>query len=229
MQQQEQKKKKLKKSYAELLEEFMSTKKRIAVVYIPLLCEALKDENPDMKYTDIKDKIVYDAEQQGWDKQYILRCLPSWLVEDDPRHKLAVKNWEKRHANQIKESYKKFDLYTKQTPEPPEPKESYEHEDLDLEGGRLAIYGEKGKLISQQKGDITYHTARLFEALTEIDHLPHKDEDLILDYVKPTRQYRKSLILELDEQSRKTVWNALGAVEAVIQDTLDLLEEEQKK
>ena len=79
------------------------------------------------------------------------------------------------------------------------------------------------------KGSITYYAAGLFKALTEATHMPHDSEDLTVDYIKPSRQFRKSLVLELDEQSRTSVWNYLGSTDAALQDMLDLLEDEMKK
>lgn len=199
---------------------------------------------------NIRDKVLRDwsyesggrySEDNIWSDRTIERWFPDWLRDpvkqtDSHQEKLArmreTKLNKKLCLNQAQKE--KLDDIATKLPDnviPPPPSEpSYEGEELDLEGGqRFTALGEKGKTPSYMKGNITYHSARLFEALTEIDHLPYKDEDLIVEYIKPTRQYRKSLILELDEQSRKTVWNSLGSVEAVIQDMLDLLEEEMKK
>jgi hypothetical protein len=198
---------------------------------------------------NIRDKVFEDwsyehggrySDDNIWSDRTIRINFPDWLrdpiLQVNKVEALRMANEAKMHKKTCiteREKQKLEDIATKLPdsvilPKPKEP--SYEGDDLDLEGGqRFTALGEKGKTASYMKGNITYHSARLFEALTEIDHLPYKDEDLTVEYIKPTRDYRKNLILELDEQSRKTVWNSLGSVEAAIQDMLDLLEEEMKK
>jgi hypothetical protein len=225
---QQQQQKKLKKSYSALIEEIRSVMSKTAAVYIPELCTALAVEDPHLSNKEIKDRIYLDL-NGIWEESTIEKSFPSW-IHNPGKVATAKKAWETKNAKKSSSVEKIItELNKVDLPEPRLPEIRYEHEELDFEGGRLATYGEKGKTISQLKGNITYHTARLFEALTESDHLPFDSEDLTVDYIKPTRQFRKSLVLELDEQGRKTVWNALGAVEAAIQDTLDILEDEMKK
>jgi hypothetical protein len=220
-------KKKLKKSYAELLEEFGNTQKRIAVVYIPQLCDALKEENPEMSFAEIKRKVVDDAVLQGWNEGHIIRCLPSWLIEDDPNHKRVKKNWETRHANVLKSSSEMFEKITRNIPELPQQKEREPSEEVDQQMHELGIakFGESDKSIREIKGDITEAAAQLFKALTQKDDMPDESEDLIVDYIKPTREFRRSLSLELDETSRTTIYNWLHYTSAAIEDMLNIIKE----
>lgn len=259
-QQEQERKKKTTKKYDEVSKKVRKLLSATGQTFVPELCEALKEDwfaeytheqikNVKEARENIRDKIYEDwssehgkySEDNIWLDVSINHWFPDWLRNPIRQTESAKERQERmREASLLKrisistaQKQKLEDVATKlpDTVIPPKPKDqSYEGEELDLEGGqRFTALGEKGKTASHMKGNITYHSARLFEALTEIDHLPYKDEDLIVEYIKPTRQYRKSLILELDEQSRKTVWNSLGSVEAVIQDMLDLLEEEMKK
>jgi hypothetical protein len=225
---QEQKQKAKRKSYQEILDDVRAIFSKTAAVYIPEMCRALKEEQPGYTNSDIQRKIEIDLRDINTPLT-IYTFLPPWM-RDDKRSQQAAKAWETKNQKKIDAVRKNLtELKEIDLAEPPKEKESYEGEDLDLEGGRLATYGEKGRSISGMKGNITYHGARLFEALTESDHLPYNDEDLIVDYIKPSREHRKSFVLELDEQGRKTVWNCLGAVQAAVEEMLDLLEEEMKK
>jgi len=228
-------KKKLKKSYAELLEEFSNTKKRIAVVYIPLLCEAMRDENPSMSYLDIKARVVSDAVTQGWNEPYVVRCLPSWVLEADPyrdyKHERTLKSWESRNKNKLESLHRKVALINEEISEPPEPKQKEITEEADQQMHELGIakFGESDKSVRELKGDITEAAAQLFKALTQKDDMPDESDDLIVDYIKPTREFRRSLSLELDETARTTIYNWLHYTNAAIEDMMQIISEVKDK
>lgn len=224
---QEQKQKvKAKKTYAELLEEFSNTRKKIAVIYVPLLCEAMRDENPTMAFSEIKEKVVNDAVDQGWNYGHITRCLPSWLIEDDPHHKRQVKAYETRNQNKLKTIREKFILNTQEIPEPPAPKEREISEETDEQLTELGMarIGETGKTISALYGDITESAAALFKALTGKYYMPNEDEDLTTEYIKPTREFRRGLALDLDEKRKTTLHNWLHYTSAAIEDMIAILD-----
>jgi hypothetical protein len=223
-------KKKLKKSYAELLEEFKNTKKRIAVAYVPLLCEAMKDENPEMDYMEIKEKVVSDAVGDGWNEPYIIRCLPSWIVEADPKrdmhHLRALKVAEAKRNNRDLE-LKVLKLAQEPFTEPPAPRVKDTSEELDQELHELGIakFGNTDKSIRELKGRIYQSATDLFEALTDKDSPPDESDDLMVDYIKPTREFRRSLILELDEGDRTLLHNKLHYASVAIEDMLNIIKE----
>ena len=172
LEQQQQKKKG--KTYAQLLEEIDSMNNKLAVVYVPRLCEALRNENPTMLYEEIKEKVFTDCRRIGWGGSTgstIYHNLPSWLIEDDPQHKKIVKAWETRNANRLKASADSADEFLKQTPEPPKKKE-LEYEPVEHDYGQFEPQGEKGVSVSTQFGRINDAANDLYKALTDKDELP---------------------------------------------------------
>ena len=89
---------------------------------------ALRDENPDMPYSEIRDKVFEDCTAIGWGGKTgstIYHNFPSWLVEDDPNHKRVMKNWETRHANALKSSAETAEKLSQDIKDVPVPPDSY--------------------------------------------------------------------------------------------------------
>jgi len=228
MQKQKQKQK-AEKSYEERSQEIRLELRRAigkyGFVYIPELCELLKKEGKTN--SEIQEKVTADW-SDIWEASSIYEYLPSW-VHDQAQVAKIKKGWETRNANKLKASKTVFDEQAKieiQEPKLPQPEEQEWDENLP---SKFREIGQKGKTVLGQLGAINGGMQELFKALTESEHLPYDNEDLIVDYIKKTRDFRKNLILELDENDRKRLHNRLNAVEAVVQDTLDLLEKELKK
>jgi len=202
----QEQKQKSKKSYSELLADIKKIFSQTAAVYIPQLCEALKEEQPDYTNGEIQRTIERDLEGINTPLT-IYQYLPTWM-RDEKASQGSYKSWETRNANKLKKAKENFALITSNPiAEPPAQKE--EDEDIEFGDKELMTFGKEGKTILRQVGDVTHGCGVLFEALTGIDHLPHNDEDLTLDYVKPTRDKRKSIIEESDEAMHKTLWNSL--------------------
>jgi hypothetical protein len=54
-------------------------------------------------------------------------------------------------------------------------------------------------------------------------------EDFILDYLKPTREFRKSLMLELSKDERTNVFNYMHYITQLAEDTINMIDEAEKK
>lgn len=236
-QQKQDTKKKTKKSYAQLLKEAEETTKKVAAVYVRQLCEALRDENPDMSYAEIRETVFADCSAIGWGGKTgstIYHNFPSWLVEDDPNHKRVVKNWETRHANILKssaDSAEKLKKDLKDVPLPPEPKTREVDEKFDETMHELGVaeYGETGKSTRDLTGDISEHAYKLFAALTNNNSPPNTSDDLLVDYIRPSREFRKGLMLEVDSHRRAAIHNALHYVSVAIEDMIEVIDEIDRK
>jgi hypothetical protein len=74
---------------------------------------------------------------------------------------------------------------------------------------------------------IIYRTRELIKALTNRKYTP--TQDVLFDVIRPTREFRKGLYLELNETERAYLWNYLGMVYYVIDDMIDIMDELEKK
>lgn len=237
--QQQETKKKTKKSYAQLLKEAEETNKKVAAIYVRQLCEALRDENPEMSYAEIREKVFADCSAIGWGGKTgstIYHNFPSWLIEDDPHHQRQVKAWETRHANQlnsIADSAIKVQQDVKNIPLPPEPKEKKEELDEEffstLQELGVAPYGETGKSTRELTGAISEHAYKLFAALTNNDSPPNTSSDLLVDYIRPSREFRRGLMLEVGAARRAAIHNALHYVSVALEDMIEIISEVERK
>jgi len=74
---------------------------------------------------------------------------------------------------------------------------------------------------------IIYRTRELIKALTNRKYTP--TQDVLFDLIRPTREFRKGLYLELNETEQAYLWNYLGMVYYVIDDMIDIMDELEKK
>ncbi len=99
--------------------------------------------------------------------------------------------------------------------------------DKELHSLQMDNFGETGQSLRELYGDITHHSDGLFKTLTQKE-MPYADNvDLIVDYIKPSREYWKSLMLEFDETKRTRVHNELSFLAELIEDRLELLKQVQ--
>jgi hypothetical protein len=221
----QEQKSKGKKSYDELLADMRAVWSNTGIVFIPKLCDALKEERPEFSNKQIEEKIYLDCEGI-WVRSYIHACLPSW-IHNQKKVIATKKQWEKRYANAIKVADKiSANLAQVQIPESkmPEP-ENDESVDQEMHELGLAKFGETDKSIRELKGEISHYTAMLFKALTLKD-IPRGDsEDLMVEYIKPSREFRRSLVLELDETDKTIIHNWLHYVSLAIEDMIEIMRE----
>jgi hypothetical protein len=222
-------KKKLKKSYAQLLEEAKGIMSKTAAVYIPELCEALKSEQPELSNTEIKQQIELDLEGI-WKPTTILTSLPSW-IHDQKKVQASKLGWERQNTRKVIAAKKIIaDLEKINLPEA-NIKQPDRTEEVDQEMHELGIakFGDSDKSIRELKGRIYQSATDLFEALTDKETPPDESDDLIVDYIKPTREFRRSLILELDEGDRTLIHNKLHYASVAIEDMIKIISEVKDK
>jgi hypothetical protein len=229
---QEVRKKKLSKSYDELLGELKDLFQKTAAVYVRELCEALAVEHLDWSNREIEDKIYLDVEGM-WAKSTIKVSFPSWIHKPG-RVAGAKKAWETRNARKLADTKKIFmSLEKVDLPAPPASSpakddnefEISEEMDAKLADMGMGRFGSQGKTLHGVLGDINLGLARTFKALTESKYMPTEDSDLIVDYIKPSREFRKSLAMELDDRRRTTLHNWLHYVTVVAEDMLEQIKE----
>lgn len=239
-------KKKLKKTRKQVIEEFRSVLNKTKAVFVRELCEAIRDENPiwegredldDGAKDDIRQMVYSDCEELGLNKGTVTGYLSSWL-QYDSMIRGSIKGWEKRNAQALEKTKKNLEL-SKQIslPNPPEPKqieEKYtplddEEHDKELHSLQMDKFGTTGKSIRELYGDITHYANGLFKTMTEKE-MPYADnEDLIVDYIKPSREYWRSLMLEFDETKRTRTHNELSFLAELIEDRLQIINEVKDK
>lgn len=242
---QQQQKKKLKKTRKQVIEEFRSALNKTKAVFVRELCEAIRDENPDWEgredlNNDAKDDIramVYsDCEELGLNQDTVRGYIVSWL-QYDAKIKNTIKGWETKNANAIasmKKNFMKQSDITISEPKIPEPKETFtklddEEHDKELHSLQMDKFGDTGKSIRELYGDITHYANGLFKVMTEKE-MPYADnEDLVLDYIKPSREYWRSLMLEFDETKRTRTHNELSFIAELIEDRLQIISEVKDK
>lgn len=221
-----QQKKKAKKTYQQLLDEVKSMMSNTAAIFIPQLCEALKEERPELTNEEIQADIYRDC-HGIWEDSTIYKSFPSWIY-DQGAVKRSKKGWETRYANELRSAEKLSAQLTRIHIPEPKLETKIQDTDIELEDAELTKYGDKGKTLLTKYGDITRPIAELFSGLTEHEYMPHVDEDVILDHIKPTREYRRGIVLELDEEKRTTLHNWLAWVDLAIHDMLALIQEADK-
>lgn len=115
------------------------------------------------------------------------------------------------------------------SPEPPkEPEPEITSGGISLGPSKYQKQGEEGKSPLTKMGDIREACHDLWTALTNKKNMPHPDEDLIVDHIKPTREYRK-FVYELDENEKTGLHNWLTFTEAAISDMLEIIAEADEK
>lgn len=77
-------------------------------------------------------------------------------------------------------------------------------------------------------GNIRDACRQLWTALTDKQNMPHKDEDLIVDHIKPTREYRK-FVYGLTKDNLHGLHDWLSYTIVAAQDMLETIEEADKK
>ena len=235
MSEQQQLKKKLRKTYAQLLDECESTQDKLAMVYVPQLCEALRDENPNMTNDEIREKVFMDCRNRfGWGGKTgstIYHNFPSWVVEDNPAHKRSVKSWESRNENRIKlAAVTAAKLNEIDIPPPPQPKEEPDEEfEYKMQEAQVLEYGDTKKSIRELTGAISKSGYDLIEALSNNSRPPSAFSDFINDYIKKSREFRRGVILEVDENRRAELHNILSMAVEIAEDTIEIIDEVDKK
>jgi hypothetical protein len=117
------------------------------------------------------------------------------------------------------------------TPRPKKPKkltkEDEEFERFEQKYG-LAEFGTTGKSLRGLYASIISNANGLFKALS-LDDIPSKEEDFIVNYMRPTREFRRSLALELTERQRTMIHNYLSYTIDMAEDMIEMIREIDEK
>jgi hypothetical protein len=225
----QEQKKKLKKSYDERLHEIKlqmrKTVGELGYLFIPELCELLKEEHSEYTNQQIQQQVTDDC-CDIWETSSIYKYLPSW-IHNQKQVEAAKKRWETKNADKLKnlrnvsKIFDKVDLPEANIQQP----DRGEELDQEMHELGLAKFGETKKSLRELKGRIYESADYIFKALTDKDSPPDESDDLMVDYIKPTREFRRSLILELDEGDRTLIYNKLHYASVAIEDMLNIIKE----
>jgi len=231
---------KYQKEYDQKFEEIKSITSKTKQAYVPILCGIIKKGWPHYTNQEIQDKVIRDCDQKlGWNRDTVNNYIPSEFRPDSPQLRGAktkadkkILSLERENAPKIEQALRYFDKITeipiKELPaEKPEPEEFEISEEMDAKLADMGMgrFGSQGKTLHGVLGDINLGLARAFKALTESKYMPTEDSDLIVDYIKPSREFRKSLAIELDDRRRTTLHNWLHYVTVAAEDMIEQIKE----
>ena len=120
-------------------------------------------------------------------------------------------------------------LKTFQIPPEPKPREFDETFYETMQELGVAPYGETGRSTMALTGDISEYAYKLFAALTNNDSPPNESDDLIVDYIKPSREFRKGLMLEVDSHRRTAIHNVLHYASVAIEAMIEIINDVNNK
>jgi hypothetical protein len=181
-----------------------------------------------------QDNIWSDATINNW--------LPTWLrnpIQQESNKenlrkateirkiqlKSSISEREKQKLDQIAEDLPDSVIVPDREEETEDEKEQWNQTFQEL---GVAPYGETGKSTRQLTGAISESAYKLFAALTNNDTPPTKSSDLLVDYIRPTREFRRGLMLEVDPSRRAAIHNALHYASVAIEDMIEIIREIDK-
>ena len=110
--------------------------------------------------------------------------------------RIAISEREKQKLEQVAEELPDNVIIPEEEPVPDE--EFYGT----LQELGVATYGETGKSTRALTGAISEHAYKLFATLTNDSSPPNSRSDLLVDYIRPSRDFRRGLMLEVDSHRR---------------------------
>jgi hypothetical protein len=227
-------KQKDKKSSEELIQEAKDADRKLVSIYVPLICQAIQEENPEFTLKEIQRNCVERCQKAElpWSALYIGQHWGEFARAYEKSGKYKGISAE-RKSSLRKKIFNTFDKIPQpKIIEPPEEKYTPvndEELDKELHSMQLGKFGTTGKSIREIYGDITHYANGLFETLTQKE-MPYADNvDLIVDYIKPSREYWRSLMLEFDEIKRTRTHNELSFLAELIEDRLQIISEVKDK
>ena len=87
---------------------------------------------------------------------------------------------------------------------------------------------EKEKTVSDTEKQINTAARKLFRALCNDKDLPREGDDLLVDYIFPTREYRLGLAMELNETQRINAHNKAHFAIELLEDWIEQLDKADK-
>ena len=226
--------KKSKRTFDEIVTEIRTILSKTKAVYIREMCEALRDENPDWENKEIQRKVESTCDEFGWNQDTVYEYLPGW-IHNQTKSRAQANAWERRHKQELEQAKTKFLSLSKVALKPANiSAKSYsiagdEEPDLDVGEPMLETYGENTESALTLYANINKPMRELFEALTK-RQLPNADDvDMILEYLKPSREYRKGIFYEVEQDMRASLYNAMVYTRDALNDTIKLLDDIDKK
>lgn len=89
--------------------------------------------------------------------------------------------------------------------------------------------GERGFDISGYEYGINEHSGLLCFYLSDIRKMPEPTDDVEVDFIRKTREFRKTLVSELDPMHRAGIHKRLNYLSALIEETMEEIEKVEKK
>lgn len=96
---------------------------------------------------------------------------------------------------------------------------------VDFKGGR----GSDDIDIRHYEFQINYHCSNLCHYLTNISEMPEPTDDVEVDFIRKSRDFRKMLVSELEPMNRAGIHKRLNYLSALIEETMEEIEKADKK
>ncbi|MFL6360140.1 MAG: hypothetical protein ACJ72R_07550 [Nitrososphaeraceae archaeon] len=87
---------------------------------------------------------------------------------------------------------------------------------------------DSGKTTLRRFADVNLASRELCRALTDRPYMPNLEDDVLNDYIKPAREYMRSLAYELDADQRAALHNNLTIVLEAAHAMIGILDEVDK-
>ncbi|MGZ5491539.1 MAG: hypothetical protein ACXWE7_12050 [Nitrososphaeraceae archaeon] len=191
------------------------------------------------------DSIYSNSQDNIWKESTINIYLPDWLKnpnkqteshieklarmrEEKLKRKISLNQAQKQNLDQIAETLSDDVI----VPEDESAEEKAEQDQKFWETAQelgISEYGETGKSTRELTGDISLHAYKLFAALTNNKSPPNDSDDLLVDYIRPSREFRKGLMLEVDRRRRIAIHNILHYVCIASEDMIEIIREIDSK
>ncbi|HEX7178371.1 MAG TPA: hypothetical protein VF220_01510 [Nitrososphaeraceae archaeon] len=193
----------------------------------------------------IRDKVFSEwSNERGNDTPWGERAIRLWLADfvknpdkqtDEWHNKLIDAAAESRIARKsaIDEREKqKLDKIADSLPNsvilPPEREQESESGLTPEVAQELGVskYGDTGKSRNQLMGAISESGYKLIAALSNNSSPPISEEDdMMVDYIRPSKEFRKGLFLEADKRKRVEMHNLLHNVILIAENTIEIINE----
>jgi hypothetical protein len=242
------------KNYDEIGKQVRKLIAATAATYIKKLCEALrKDWYPGITdegfrgdkdiQDDIRDKVLNDYARErnedtndyGWAESTILRYFPTWLKNPKAQEGTEIGRAAialKRYEQKIDQSFRNFDRLEKTLPDAPRLTQEVEEDPLVSYSGTGTIYEPPEKYVPTPEDlyeDIIHGYANAWYALTNKNHIPGINEDVLLDYIKPSEKHRLRILKGIDEAKVTHLINMMTWSHMLIKRTIEMWNEIQKE
>lgn len=247
------------KKYDKIVKKIRKLVGASAQTFIPQLCKALRqDWYPYLSEEDIKqnkelrdsirNKIFNDWSYESlyhsgyniWSDRTVLNYLTDWLrnpIQQETTKGALEKAYEVNQqkiaqkcaiSEQEKEQIDKVATELPDTVIPEEdPKTGFSDELMHDLG--VAPYGETGKSIRQLTGGMCGGLLKSIAYLTNNDTRPTTRSDILVDYIKPSREFFRGLMLEIDSKKRAEISNYLYFIIKTAEDRFEIIREIDEK